>query len=73
LTQCLRIKRINKGFRILGKLEGKDHLDDQGVDRRIILPWISRKWDGGMDWIDLVKNLKRWRTLLRVAMNLRRL
>jgi hypothetical protein len=34
------------GERVLvGKLEGKDHLEDTGVDRRIILRWIFRKWD----------------------------
>jgi hypothetical protein len=30
-----------------------DHLEDTGIDGRIILRWIFRKWDGGMDWIDL--------------------
>jgi len=27
-------------------------LDDRGVDGRIILRWIFRKWDGehGLDW-----------------------
>ena len=24
----------------------RDHLEDPGVDRRIILKWIARKWDG---------------------------
>ena len=31
----------------MGKLEGKRHLEDIGVDKRIILRWILRKWDGG--------------------------
>jgi hypothetical protein len=52
LTQCLGIKRINTDFRIWGKLEGKDNLDNQGVDGRIVLPWISRKWDGA--WTELI-------------------
>jgi hypothetical protein len=30
-----------------------DHLGDPGVDGRIILKWISKKWDGDMDWIEL--------------------
>jgi hypothetical protein len=28
-------------------------LEETGGDGRIILKWIFRKWDGGMDWIDL--------------------
>ena len=31
---------------LVGKSEGKDHLEDLGIVGRIIL---SRKWDGGMD------------------------
>jgi len=30
------------------------NLEDPGVDGRIILGWMFRKWDvGGMDWIYL--------------------
>ena len=36
-----------------GKLREMDDLENPGVDARIILRWIFRKWDGGMDWIDL--------------------
>jgi hypothetical protein len=32
---------------------------------------ILRKWDGGMDWIDLAQDTDRWRALIRVVMNLR--
>ena len=33
-------------YRILvGKPEGKSHLEDPGVDGRIILRWNFRKWD----------------------------
>jgi hypothetical protein len=38
-------------------------LEDLGVDGRIILRWIFRKWDEAMDWIDLAKGRYRWRAL----------
>ena len=30
-----------------GNLRERDHLEDPGIDGRIILRWIFRKWDGG--------------------------
>ena len=47
------------------------HLEDTGVDWSIILKWITKKWDGSMDWIDLVQNRGRWRALVKAVMNLR--
>jgi hypothetical protein len=47
----------------VGKSEGRNHLEDLGVDRRIILRWIFRKWmegGGGMDWIYLAQDRDRW-------------
>jgi hypothetical protein len=41
-------------------LRGRDHLEDPSVDGRIILRCIFRKWDGGMDWIDLAQDRDRW-------------
>jgi hypothetical protein len=38
---------------LVGKPEEKDHLKDPGVNGRIQLKWIFKKWDGDMDWIDL--------------------
>jgi len=34
---------VYRGF--VGKPEGKNHLEDPGVDGKIILRWIFRKWD----------------------------
>jgi hypothetical protein len=37
----------------------RDHLEDLGVDRKIILRWIFEKWDEVMDWIDLARERDR--------------
>jgi len=47
-----------------------DNLEDPGIDRRIMLRWILRKWDGSMDWIDLAQDRDRWQTLVNMIMNL---
>ena len=37
-------------YRVLvGKPEGKSQLEDPGIDQRVILKWIFRKWDGGYE------------------------
>jgi hypothetical protein len=48
-----------------------DHLGDPAVDGKIILKWILKKWDGGMDWIELAEDRDRWRDLVNAIMNLR--
>jgi hypothetical protein len=35
-----------------GNIKERDHLEDQGVERRKILKWVFKKWDGEA-WIGL--------------------
>jgi hypothetical protein len=42
-----------------------------GADRRIILKWIFKNWDGGMDWIQPDQDRDRWQALVNAVMNLR--
>ena len=49
----------------------RDRLEDPGIDVRIILRWIFRKWVGGMNWIGLAQDRDRWRSLVNAVMNLR--
>jgi hypothetical protein len=59
-------------YRILmGRPEGRHHLGDPGGNGRVILKWIFKTWDGGMDWIELVQDRDRWRALVNAVMNLR--
>jgi hypothetical protein len=46
-------------------------MGDPGVYGRIILGWIFKKWDGGMDWIELAHGRYMWRALVNALMNLR--
>ena len=45
-------------------------MEDPGVDGRRMLRWFFKKCDGGMNWIDLAKDLDRWRDIVNAVMNL---
>ena len=47
----------------------RDNLEDLGLDVRVILKWIFKKLDGGMDWIDLAKERDSWWTLVNAVIN----
>ena len=46
-----RIGDRRDAYRVLVK--ERDYLEDPDVDGRILLRWIFRKCDGGVEWIDL--------------------
>jgi hypothetical protein len=50
----------------------RDHLENQGIDGRIVLTCTSKKCDGGgdIDWIDLTQDRDRWRALVNAVMKL---
>jgi len=52
---------------LVGKPE-RNHLEDPGIDGRMILRWIFRM---GMDWNELAQDRDRWRALLIAVMYLR--
>jgi hypothetical protein len=54
-----------------GNLRERDHWGDPGVDGRIILGWIFRKWVVGMDWIWLAHDRDRWRAFVNAVMKFR--
>ena len=45
-------KEVYTGF-WWGNLREKNHLEDPGVEQRIILRWIFRRWDGVGHGLDL--------------------
>jgi hypothetical protein len=52
-------------------LKVRDHLEDLGVDEKIILRWILEKRGGGdVDWIRLAQDRDQWRTAVNTVMNL---
>ena len=48
--------------------EGKNHLEDLGVDGNIILNWNTRNEMRGMDWINLDNDRDRRRELMDEVM-----
>jgi len=62
--------RENTEFWWVDRME-RDHLEDRGVDGRIILRRIFWNLDVGKGWIDLARDKDSWRALVNAGMNLR--
>jgi hypothetical protein len=60
---------VHTGF-YWGNLRGGYHLENAGVDGKVILRWISDKWGGGggADWINLAED--RWWALVNVVVDI---
>jgi hypothetical protein len=48
----------------VGRPEGKRPLGRPKRRLGITLKYTFKKWEGGMDWIDLVQYTERWRALV---------
>jgi hypothetical protein len=67
-----RMGESRGAYRVLvGSFKEGDHLENGGIDGRIILKWILQRWDGGTDSIDLAQDMGRWRAVVNAIMNLR--
>jgi len=42
-----------------GNLRNRCHLEDPSIDGRLIFKLIFKKWDGGVDWIELPQDRNR--------------
>jgi hypothetical protein len=56
---------------LVGNPEGKSHVEDQGVDGRMVWKWTLGRLVGGVEWIHLAQDRERWRAVVNAVMNLR--
>jgi hypothetical protein len=56
---------------VVGKHEGKNHLEELSIDGKMLLEKIFLNETGwGADWIHLAQDRDQWRALVNTEMNL---
>ena len=71
LRHVARTVKRRGAYRVLvGRSEEKRPPENLGVDGRIILKWILKKYEGGMDWITVAWDNEQWRVFVNTVMNL---
>jgi hypothetical protein len=61
---------VHTGFR-WEKFRERVDLECVGVDESIILKWILKDYDAGLDWIDLTQGRDKEGAVVNTVMNLR--
>lgn len=51
-------------------LDERNHLEDLDADVKILLKWILKKWQWGMECHNLVQDKDVWQALLNKEMNI---
>ena len=71
LRHVARTVKRRGAYRVLvGRLEEKRPPENLGVDGRIILKWFLKKYDGGVDWINVTRDKEQWWVFVNTVMNL---
>jgi hypothetical protein len=52
-------------------LRERDHWGDPGIVGKVKLRWIFKKWNVGVDWVELAQDMNMWGGLVNAIMNLR--